>query len=264
MKNPLHQMEDFIEGILERSTGVFPHRTPTFNRISADLLQTLDEHAQPDPTGNYWIAPNRYVISLNRRSLEILQADSNLTKQLETKLEEHIRQREMFLAGPITLAFRSDAKISARALQIQAEIAGDANITMAHPHEPVGEIIGEIPANAFLILHGDQHLALEKSVIRIGRHAENQIMLDDALASRRHAILRARKGQFLLTDLSSKHGTRVNNIPISESILTSGDVIRIGNTEMIYGDECQSERTQPLAFDAPLAEFLAMPARKPS
>ncbi len=83
-------------------------------------------------------------------------------------------------------------------------------------------------------------------MINIGRQLDNQLVLDDALVSRRHAQLRAREGQYLLTDLGSKHGLRVNNLVVREWVLQPGDVFRLGNTELIYGDEREESITQPI------------------
>jgi pSer/pThr/pTyr-binding forkhead associated (FHA) protein len=72
--------------------------------------------------------------------------------------------------------------------------------------------------------------------ITIGRHLENDIVVNTKIASRRHAIIRWQQGVFVIHDLGSKAGTRKNGVQIRESVLRPGDVIVIGDSSYIYGE----------------------------
>lgn len=87
---------------------------------------------------------------------------------------------------------------------------------------------------AHLILENGQHIPLQKPIISIGRHSENDILIDDASVSRRHCQLRLRYGRYYLFDLQSKSGTLVNGHRVQEHRLISGDVISMAGAQLIY------------------------------
>jgi pSer/pThr/pTyr-binding forkhead associated (FHA) protein len=91
--------------------------------------------------------------------------------------------------------------------------------------------------DAYLIVGGRRHVAVDRPVNTIGRSLENDIVLEDPGVSRRHAQIRWRNGRFVLLDLGSRAGTLVNDRPISEHELTSGDIITLGGAQVIYGEE---------------------------
>jgi pSer/pThr/pTyr-binding forkhead associated (FHA) protein len=83
---------------------------------------------------------------------------------------------------------------------------------------------------------------LRDGKVSIGRHAENDIVLQDVSASRAHAevFLDSAKGQVVVTDLNSTNGTYVNRQRISGSFnLQSNDSIRIGQAVIHVIDESQ-------------------------
>ncbi|MCA9058809.1 MAG: FHA domain-containing protein, partial [Planctomycetaceae bacterium] len=64
----------------------------------------------------------------------------------------------------------------------------------------------------------------------IGRSIGSQIRLDDAEVSRQHARLMFDGQGFVLTDLGSVNGTRVNGRSIREYRLRHGDTVSIGTS----------------------------------
>ena len=69
----------------------------------------------------------------------------------------------------------------------------------------------------------------------IGRAEDNDLQLMDPKSSRHHARLHSEGGLFVLTDLGSANGTRVNGIEVTEPHpLEHGDRITIGDTELTY------------------------------
>jgi signal transduction histidine kinase len=67
-----------------------------------------------------------------------------------------------------------------------------------------------------------------------GRDATNSIRLHDTEVSRRHAEFRPVEGGYALVDIGSANGTFVNNQPVQEQLLHSGDHIQIGQTILVY------------------------------
>jgi hypothetical protein len=252
MSDPLRKLEIQLENLFEKRTGMLSAQSLHAGKILARLIETLEENANPGPDGR-WIAPNGFHLLFGKRIAQSAAAIPDLAVLLTTKLEEHIKQNEMILLHPIRIDWETDLSLREESIRVKTEIlpAGEEN-TDAFPPEPRPVIT--LPCGAFLIVNGRRHIALNRPVINIGRQLDNQLVLDDGLVSRRHAQLRARDGQYLLTDLGSKHGIRVNNLAVREWILQPGDVFRLGNTELIYGDDREESITQPIRpQNAPVA-----------
>ena len=70
-----------------------------------------------------------------------------------------------------------------------------------------------------------------------GRAEECDVLIADANVSRHHAQAVMLDGMMALVDLNSSNGTFVNGLPISRIFLMDGDVITLGETELVYVDE---------------------------
>ena len=69
----------------------------------------------------------------------------------------------------------------------------------------------------------------------LGRSHSCDITVDDINASRSHAELRYElQGAWVLTDLGSTNGTKVNGERISSATLSSGDRVTIGTTDLLF------------------------------
>jgi hypothetical protein len=77
---------------------------------------------------------------------------------------------------------------------------------------------------------------LHVGVNTLGRSSSNDVVVDDAYASRRHsAILVHTGGTFELHDMASKNGTYLNGARLSApALLKSGDEIRISERPFIF------------------------------
>src|SRR5262245_13182717 len=73
--------------------------------------------------------------------------------------------------------------------------------------------------------------------LRIGRSADNDVVLPDAGVSRNHAQIVTSPQGLLIQDLNSRNGTYVNGKPIASYALKPGDVIRIGPSFLRYDEE---------------------------
>jgi pSer/pThr/pTyr-binding forkhead associated (FHA) protein len=85
---------------------------------------------------------------------------------------------------------------------------------------------------------------LTEDVVTIGRVADNTIEIDDASVSSHHAQLALQGSDYILKDLGSTNGTRLNgtNIaPDEEHRLQDGDVVRLGSIETKYLSEHVSQ-----------------------
>ena len=88
---------------------------------------------------------------------------------------------------------------------------------------------------AVLVLTDGSDVDVRHSLIannRIGRAADNTLVLHDETASAHHALLSFHEGQWWLEDLGSRNGTAVNGITLEGPlVLTYGDQIAFGRVE---------------------------------
>ena len=77
---------------------------------------------------------------------------------------------------------------------------------------------------------------LDSSALTFGRSSGNDVQLDrDEFASSSHARIEPRRDGVWLEDVGSTNGTYLNGIRLTRpKRLTSGDVVRIGETELRY------------------------------
>ena len=87
--------------------------------------------------------------------------------------------------------------------------------------------------NACLVLNHHVY-RLKSETTKIGRHFENDCVIDDLTVSRKHAEIHQENGAFVLYDMNSTSGTYVNNIHINKKSLKTGDIITLGNFPMIF------------------------------
>lgn len=72
-----------------------------------------------------------------------------------------------------------------------------------------------------------------RPVTGIGRGASNTIVIADDFASSEHALVARRGSQWWLEDLGSSNGTLLNGAELGRpTVVTAGDVITIGSTEL--------------------------------
>jgi len=86
--------------------------------------------------------------------------------------------------------------------------------------------------------------ALAKFPCTIGRHTDNEIVVNDTRISRHHARLEKQNGSILITDLESTHRTFINSKEVEQAVLNHGDHISLGKKiNFIYLDR---EDTTPV------------------
>ena len=70
--------------------------------------------------------------------------------------------------------------------------------------------------------------------ISVGRETSNRMSMRDSTVSRQHCVVDMQDGQVSLTDLESHNGTYVNGIPVRKRVLTHGDILRIGQCDLVF------------------------------
>ena len=80
----------------------------------------------------------------------------------------------------------------------------------------------------------DQVVMLEKPVTTLGSVQGNDLVIPDTSVSRKHVGIRRVEGGYEVADFGSTNGIYVNGERTPKKKLTVGDVIRVGNIEMIF------------------------------
>ena len=75
--------------------------------------------------------------------------------------------------------------------------------------------------------------------VTIGREEGNTIQLNDERISRFHIKIQEDNSKFILTDLESTNGTKVNGDEIRLRILRYGDLVSLGRSLLLFGTEDQ-------------------------
>ena len=93
----------------------------------------------------------------------------------------------------------------------------------------------EPPApHAYLVMTGPgispHRVPVGPAMIRIGRGADNDLVIADSRASRQHGTIALRHGLLVYTDLDSTNGSFVNGTRVAQIALGPGDVVRVGDT----------------------------------
>jgi pSer/pThr/pTyr-binding forkhead associated (FHA) protein len=86
-----------------------------------------------------------------------------------------------------------------------------------------------------LVLPSGERVELGKEPVSIGRLNECTIPLTDGNVSRRHAEVRASTRGYVVADLGSTNGTKVNGLRIQgEQALANGDIVSVGSTHLRF------------------------------
>jgi pSer/pThr/pTyr-binding forkhead associated (FHA) protein len=88
-------------------------------------------------------------------------------------------------------------------------------------------------AGSIVLPTGDR-IVLGEETLTIGRLPSCDIPVPDPNVSRKHAEIRPSGAGYVVVDLGSTNGTRVNGATVNERKLTDGDVIAVGTTRLRF------------------------------
>ena len=92
------------------------------------------------------------------------------------------------------------------------------------------------PQISFRIFRGGskvREISFDRPIINVGKLSTSNLRLDDVNVSRKHAVIEQREnGEWRVTDLGSTNGTFVNGERVVQAVLTDGDRIGLGESEI--------------------------------
>lgn len=242
LRNPLDRFETLAQQLIEGSLGWLLGGRLDPVVLAAELASAV-ETDQRDGR-----APNAYTIRLHPADYAYLRLRWPETAAALVGYVIQVADRlRLRLDDAPQIDLHAGSDIGRHMVQIHAHHRLSVEEDQTQPFQPAGgynPLAALQQLDAFLIVGGQRHAPLDRPTLTIGRHPENDLVLGDRAVSRRHAQLRWRFGRFVLTDLGSRGGVFVNNLRIDECVLRPGDVIRLGETTLIYGEGETAERAE--------------------
>jgi Protein of unknown function (DUF3662)/FHA domain len=245
----LRSLESKLAGLVE---GTFSRAFKSEVRpveIARKLAREMDENKVQSLSRTY--APNEYAVWLSpddRRQFEGYEDD--LRRELSGYLLEHARREKVSLATRPMIEFRTDDRLRLGEFGIQARLVrpperadqqpsqGDHGHTMVYTvSDRLAEPLREPDhrrGSARLRVGGRTELVGEAGAV-IGRSRDADVVVDDPNVSRRHAEVRPSGGSWIVRDLGSTNGVKVNGRRIQgPQSLRPGDTIELGTARVTF------------------------------
>jgi DNA-binding NtrC family response regulator len=86
--------------------------------------------------------------------------------------------------------------------------------------------------------------------VSVGSQEDNDLHLTDSQVSRRHFEVSVVGEKYVIRDLGSTNGTRVNGTEVLEAVLAPGALIQVGRTEVVFRPSERWIRVQPSAQES--------------
>lgn len=229
-----------LEARLEKITeGFFAHlfgQRIHAHDIALQLVRALESHLEPASNGDLRpVAPDHYVIRTHPDVLrQISERYPALSQILSDQIVELASNSGYRLANVPKVEFAPAAELSTHRIMVSADHLARQQSTTAAMQPVRSPVTHTAPKNAQIVISGQMSITLDTAIITIGRSRQNDIVLSDSYVSRAHAQIRLRFGHYTIFDTSSQSGTFVNDVRIQEHRLQTGDIIRIGNSSLVY------------------------------
>jgi len=243
LRNLESKIADLVEGAFSRAfrSEVRPLE------IARRLAREMDLNATHSVSRTY--APNEYVVYLSPEDRERLaEYEDALVVELSGYLLEHARAERLELLTQPSVELETDDRLRLGEFGIQARLvqshgtgarAANRGQTMIYTTaDRLNESLEEAarPHRATAILRtADHRYVVAPEGARIGRGRDCDIVLADPNVSREHARLRPSGGAWVIEDLGSTNGVRVNGRRLAAPCaLSPGDRLELGTSTMAF------------------------------
>ncbi|MDQ6775451.1 MAG: FHA domain-containing protein [Actinomycetota bacterium] len=252
----LRSIESKIAGLVE---GTFNRAFRSEVRpveIARRLTREMEEHKSQSLSRTY--VPNDYRVFLSPRDRErFADYEEELAAEMAGYLLEHARRERLALIAQPVVEFETDDRLGLGEFGIQtcsvhpehaeddhepapdrraAEPSGRTMVysTAGRVAEPLEERARSRQRTALLVTSG-RRLVVGAGGATIGRSRQCDVMLDDPDLSRAHAEIRPRGGSWVVTDLGSTNGSRLNGRRLEATeVLKPGDELEFGATQLTF------------------------------
>ena len=248
----LRSIESKIAGLVE---GTFSRAFRSEVRpveIARKLAREMEEHRTFSLSRTY--VPNEYRVYLSPRDRErFTEYEDALTSELTGYLLEHARRERLVLMSRPVVEFETDDRLGLGEFGIQARVVNPEPDAEEEPlpeeeasgrtmvYSTAGRVAEPLEERArsrqqtALLLMGGKRLVVGPGGATMGRSRQCDVTVDDANVSRTHAEVRPRGGSWVLNDLGSTNGSRLNGHRVEGSeVLKPGDEIELGTTVLRF------------------------------
>jgi hypothetical protein len=246
----LRTLESKIAGLVE---GTFNRAFRSEVRpveIARKLAREMEEHKSYSLSRTY--VPNEYRVFLSPRDRERFAGyETALADELAGYLLEHARRERFTLPARPVIEFETDARLGLGEFGIQTGVitpereepepvaAEESGRTVVYSNaervaEPLQERARARSQTALLLLDG-RRMVVGPAGATLGRSRQCDVVLSDPNVSRQHAEIRPRGGSWVLTDLGSTNGSRINGRAVEgPEVIRPGDEIELGSTVLRF------------------------------
>ncbi|HEV3070161.1 MAG TPA: DUF3662 and FHA domain-containing protein [Solirubrobacteraceae bacterium] len=261
--NPLKNLETMLANLVEGTFGRVFRSEVRPMELARRLAREMDAHRTQSVSRVY--APHEYTVWLSPEDRALYEGvEHDLIEELCAYLLEHARRENLILAAPVQIVFHTDEHLALGEFGIEAgamhseepepepepesepevdflepEAAQGRGETMIYSSsQRVGGAVKEARARrssrAVLLVAGRRVLVPPPGAV-LGRSRDCDIVLEDPGVSRRHAEIRPTEDDWVLADLGSTNGVRVNGRTLrGKHALQRGDRIELGHTELVF------------------------------
>lgn len=250
----LRSLESKIAGLVE---GTFSRAFRSEVRpveIARKLAREMEEHRSLSVSRTY--VPNEYRVYLSPADRErFADFEDALRGELAAYLLEHARGERLVLLSRPMIEFRTDERLRLGEFGIQTRLVdlheeepaaeprqGESGHTMVYStadrlREPLEERAQVHQSSASVVVEG-RKVVIGPGGAVIGRSRDCDVVVSDPNVSRRHAELRPSGGSWVVGDLGSTNGVRVNGVPVDRPrTLSSGDRVELGTAVLTFETE---------------------------
>ena len=247
----LRNLEAKLEGLFE---GAFS-RTFKSKVQPVEIARKLAKEMQDNKTVSIsrTYVPNQYIVYLSPDDRTQFEGyEDGVKKELSDYLLQYARDGGMTLTTRPTVDFATDDRLGLGEFGIQAMLVRPPEEESAVPAgEPEPADFGhtmvysvdrearrmDAPAaygGRAMLVGGGKRTVLSGNRVTIGRSRDCDVTLDDANVSRQHAELRNEGGGWVVADLGSTNGVKVNGHRVNHQPLQPGDEITLGLERLIF------------------------------
>jgi hypothetical protein len=248
-----------LEGAVEGAFGRAFKSSVQPVELAHKLAKEMGDHKTVGVSNVY--VPNEFDVYLGNDDYEhLVSFEESLRQELSNYVTAFARREGWTLVAPPRIELHKDDDlrvgefgIATRTVSAPAETPGAfaAPAAVAAPaaavapgpvieqtvlyQEPAPAAAPARPSAARGVLRGRQgDYQLTQPVTVLGRSRRCDIVLTDPNVSRQHAEVRRQDDGFMLVDLGSTNGTRVNRRDVKQVVLQHGDRIELGTTEFLF------------------------------